>query len=195
MGFGPGGQNLGTVISRPDEIVGRQGGKIFVRAAEQIGMITGFSQDLDQPASMPERIEIGGRFDLHSEFRSKKPFPLQDLTDERFAAGHIAVGLDEPTAQDGPAFFPDEPPDAAEQGRFVLLDPVVKERLVMGEHEIPPGLAESGGRAEGGQGFARPFRPFPEPDRIDMGVANEMDFPAGGDVDRFAGLINGLRNG
>jgi hypothetical protein len=50
----------------------------------------------------------------------------------------------------------------------------------MGENEIRPRFAKFRRGAERGQGLSGPFRPFPEPHRIDMGIADEMDFSGWG---------------
>jgi len=64
---------------------------------------------------------------------------------------------------------------APEEGRLVLFDSFVEDRLVMAEDERRVLLAELGGRAERGEGFSGALLPFPEPDRVEMGVTDEMD--------------------
>ncbi len=42
------------------------------------------------------------------------------------------------------------------------------------EHEFRELVAQAGRGAERGQGFGRPLLPFPQPDRVEVGVADEM---------------------
>jgi len=92
MGFGPGGQDLGPVVADPAEVVPRKHGKTPVRPAEEIGMIAGFGQDLDQSPGMTEGIEIGRRLDVHAEGFPEITFADENLADERFARGMLQSG-------------------------------------------------------------------------------------------------------
>ena len=93
-------------IDVTEQLAGRQSVQVLlllIRPAEEIGMIAGFGQDLDQSPGMTEGIEIGRRLDVHAEGFPEITFADENLADERFARGHVAVGLDEPAAQHGPA--------------------------------------------------------------------------------------------
>jgi hypothetical protein len=175
MGLGPSGQDLGAVIANPDEFIVRQGQKVRVRAAEEVGLIAALGQDLDESSGVSKRVEVGGGLDVDPEFFPEISFSEKDLPDQGLSAGHVAVRLEEPPSQDVPATRLDQPLDPFKEGGLVVLDPLVKEGFVVTEDEILPPLAEIGGRPEGGQGFARAFRPFPKPDGVQMGVADEMD--------------------
>ena len=161
MGFRPRGQDFGAVIARPDESVGGKGGVLGIRAAEQVGRIAAPGQDLDKSAGVAERIQVGGGLDVHAEPVPEIALPEEDLADERFAARHVAVRLEEPAAEDVPLLGLDETPDAVEQLGLVFLDPLVEEGFVVAEDVPVVRFAESGRGPERGQRFARPFRPFP----------------------------------
>jgi hypothetical protein len=128
---------------------------------------------------MAERVEIGARFDVHAEFFPEVSFSAEGLADEGLTAGHVTVRLEEPPAQDVPFFLRDQLLNSFEEGWLVFLDPLIENGFVMAEDEIVVPLAEFRGRPEGGEGFARAFRPFPQPNRIEVGVADQMDLFTG----------------
>jgi hypothetical protein len=75
-----------------------------------------------------------------------------------------------------PFLFSDQFLDALEEGRLVLFYPSVEDGLVMVEDKVIEILAEAGRRAESRERFAGSFFPSPEPDRIKVGVADEVNF-------------------
>jgi hypothetical protein len=175
MRRGPVNQDFGAVVADPDELVAGKGKLPGPRPAAEIGRVPALGRDLDKAPGVAEGIEVDGRPGLDPELLGEIALAEQDLADERLAARHVAVGLDVPAAHDVPFPLPDEPADPAEQGRLVLLDPFVEDGLVVAEDEPGMFLAKFGGLTEGRQGLPRAFLPLPEPDRVEVGVGDEVD--------------------
>src|SRR5512137_1525994 len=172
---GPVGQDLRAVVADPDEFVAGERALAVAGPAAEIGAVAALGQDLDETPRVPEGIEVDGGPRLDAELPGEVAPAEEDLADERFAARHVAVGLDVPAAHDVPLLLADELADPAEERRLVLHDPAVEHGLVVTKDEALARLAELGGLTERGQRFAGAFLPFPEPDRVEMGVRNEVD--------------------
>ena len=121
---------------------------------------------------MSERVEIDGGFRLGAEFFKEIVPAGEDLADKALSADQIAVRLEIPSAHDMPFSLFDKALDAAEQRGVVLLHPFVKQGFVVAEDEAVVFLAEIGGDAEGGKRFRDAFFDFPEPDDVDVRIAD-----------------------
>ncbi len=56
----------------------------------------------------------------------------------------------------------------------MFFHPLVQQGLVVVKDETVKFLAETGSRAEGSNRFRKPFFPFPQPHRVDVGIAYEV---------------------
>ena len=65
--------------------------------------------------------------------------------------------------------------NAGEQLRIVLLDPVIEYGLVVVEDEARMCFAELSSDAEGRNRLREPILPVPQPDRVQMGIADQMN--------------------
>jgi hypothetical protein len=110
---------------------------------------------------MTERIKIDGGRRSNAELIAEVPPAYQSLPHERFAARHVAVGLDKPTAHDMPFPLFHEPLNASEQSRIVFLNPFVQDRLVVVEYEPVIFLAQVCGYPECRHSFSGTLFPFP----------------------------------
>ena len=123
---------------------------------------------------MTERIEVDGGCGFDAELLPEVAPSLGDLADERLAAGHIAVGLDVPTAHDMPLAQPHQFPDLPEQGGIILLNPAVYECFVMAEDVVVKLPAETRRAPEGGDCRGTALLPFPLPDGVKVCIADKM---------------------
>ena len=171
---GQGRRDPRAVEAHPGEGVVRQRAVLTGRAAEDVGVVAALRQDLDQAARVPEGIEVGAGLDVHAELLAEPALAQQDLPDEGLAAGHVAVGLQPPASGDVPAAGPHQLADALEERRLVLLHPAIQDGLVVAEDEAVEALAELRRAAEGGQGLGGPLLPLPQPDGIDVRIAEEV---------------------
>ena len=80
-----------------------------------------------------------------------------------------------PTAHYVPAAPAHQALDASEQGGFIFLDPAVEDGFVMVKNKTGELIAEIGGRAESADGLRRSLLPFPEPDWVEVRVADQMN--------------------
>ncbi len=105
----------------------------------------------------------------------EKASSLLDMPDQGFGPGQVDVRLQVPAAAYGPAAGFDQPLDFLEKPAVVLPDPAIQQGLVMVKDQIVVLLQERYGRTERGQGFGTSLLPPPLPDRIQMGVTDQMD--------------------
>ena len=91
-------------------------------------------------------------------------------------ARKITVRLQVPTAHHMPLTTSHEPPDSFEERRIVLFDPLVELDLIAVEDEALELLAQVAHGAGQCQGLTDPLGPLPEPDRVEMRIANKMYF-------------------
>jgi len=63
----------------------------------------------------------------------------------------------------------------AEKGRVIFLYPAVEKCLIVIEYETVCSVTEISSNAEGGDGLGKALGPFPQPDRINMGIADKVE--------------------
>jgi hypothetical protein len=128
---------------------------------------------------MAEGIEVDRRARFNTEFLEEISLAHQGLADEGFASRQVAVRLYVPAAHDVPPALLHQSLDTAEQGGLVLLHPLVKNRLVVTKDELLELLTEPGGRAEGGERLSQAFLPHPQPDRVEVRIADQEQVASG----------------
>jgi hypothetical protein len=171
----PVGRDRRAVDAAPAVEVGGKREFVGLGPHVDVHLVAGAAQDLGQPAAVAERVEIVGDAGSGAEPLAEIPPPLGDRPDERLGARQVDVGLDEPAARDGPAAGPDVAEDRVEQSRVELFNPLVENGLVVAEDEVPVLVEDVDGVAEGRHRLGRPFFPPPLPDRVQVGVADEVD--------------------
>ncbi len=124
---------------------------------------------------MPEGVEVVGDGRAHTEFLGEVAPPFENHAHERFAAGQVDIGLQVPAPGDVPAAALDVRANALKQHRIVFFHPLVEHTLVVVEHEFGELVQQVGGGGEGRNRFPQPFLPAPQPDRIDMCVAKQVN--------------------
>ena len=65
--------------------------------------------------------------------------------------------------------------EAFEKARVVLLNPLIQNGLIMIENKGVICFAQFRRRSEGGYRFGGAFLPIPQPDRVEVRIANQMD--------------------
>ena len=125
---------------------------------------------------MAKGVEAHGRGVDFPEFFGKIGAAQLHLADQRFPAGHVAIGLQVPSAHDVPLSGLDQGLNAPEQLGLIFLHPAIEQGFIVAEYKIVELLAEIRRRPETGNRGSRALFPLPLPDRVDMGVANQMNF-------------------
>mgnify|MGYP000084736447 CR=1 FL=1 len=133
-----------------------------------------FGENLDQAPGMAKRIDIHCGARLDPEMLAKPRLADQNLADQRFARGQIAVRLQPPATHDMPLAGLDQFANALEQRRLVLLYPPIQHRFIVIEDEAREFVAEIGGATESRQRLGRAFLPFPQPHGIKMRIADQV---------------------
>ena len=123
---------------------------------------------------MPEGVEVHGGPGCDPKLFGKIAPPQQYLAHERLTARHIAIGLEIPAAHNMPFAFFDQLLNPFEQGRFEFLDPLVEDYFVVVKNKTLILLAQFGGYPESRNRFGSAFLPLPKPNRVDMGVTNQV---------------------
>ncbi len=98
----------------------------------------------------------------------------EQLADERFAVGHVEVGLDPHAADDLPAALGDALLDLGVEGWIFVGHPLVVLRGGLGVGVVRILVHQLRGGAEGALDDVDGLRPRPEPRGIDVGVAGEV---------------------
>ena len=146
-----------------------------VRSAYDIPLLPAFTDDLHEPAGMPERVHVERDFGKHAEFFGKIFFPVQDLPNHAFSARHIAIGLQKPPADDFPPALFHAASDFFEKLGRISFHIAVSRHFVVTENIIVR-FKQSEGGSKSRYRRTRTFLPVPLPYRIDMRVTNQMYF-------------------
>jgi hypothetical protein len=168
-------EDLRAIIPNPDKIIRGKAQFIRIRPAEKIRIITGFLQNLHQTSRMPKRVKIDSSLGLLSKLIPEINLASENLANKRFAAGHVAVRLQKPSAHDMPSFFSDQFLDLRKQLWLEAFHPFIEQSFIVVEDKILEFLTKLGGCPEGGKSFGSTLFPFPQPDRVDVGVAEEIE--------------------
>ena len=124
---------------------------------------------------MAEGVDVVADGGDDAEFVLEVALAEEGVADEGLAGGDVAVGLDPPAAGDLPAAFGDAVLDLLEHRGVVLLDPLVDGGGAGGEDELRRLGHPVQGGAEGGLGLLQTLWPLPEPDGIEVGVADHVE--------------------
>ena len=153
---------------------------------EDIAVHAAPAQDLGKHRVVPERIDVVADRRNPAELLEEVALGDQRLADKGFAARDVAIGLDPPAADELPAALGDAFPDLLEHPGIDLLDPFVVRRRVAGEDELRVLVHPVQGGPEGRADLLVALLPLPQPDRIDVRVADQVE-GSGGDRVGFVG--------
>ncbi len=149
-----------AVLGLPVQLAGEE--LVDAATGEDFRQRGGIAKHIRQPAASRTRAELAAE-ELQAH---------ENLADERFAGGHVAVGFDPHAAGSFPAAGLDPLGDFAEQRRVMILRVAVKLSLRAGKVEVRILLHQPASRGEGASGLANRLAQRPEPRHVDMRVAD-----------------------
>ena len=176
----PVGQHPAAVGGLPPERRRLEITLVRPRAQEGVAVHALPAEDLRQHRVVAERVGIHADRGHPGEPRLQIPLAVETLADEALRAGHVAVGFHPPAAHVHPTPFGHPGGDLGEQLGVGLLDPRQQHDLVAGEHEVGILVHPVERRPERGPRFLVALLPRPQPHRIQVSVADEVDRPIGG---------------
>jgi hypothetical protein len=167
-------EDLRPIVPYPDEIIGWECDMLGIRPAEEVRGVTRFFQYLHESPGVTERVKIHGCPGFHTKFFFKVRFTHKNLPDKRFSAGHVAIWLEIPTAQDMPFLLLHQLLDSGKNVWLKHLDPFIQDCFIVVEHEFIEFLTKLSCGPKGRESFAGALFPLPQPDRIEMGITDEI---------------------
>ena len=136
---------------------------------------TRFHEQLRQGPAVAEHIRLPQRHRLLAELRAEEALAIEDLPDQRLAAGDVDVGFDPHRPLHLPPPFGDPLFDALVERGVVLLDPCILLRLAGAENVIGIALQHRQRGREGAAAFADRLADRPKPGEIHMRVPDRPD--------------------
>ena len=133
------------------------------------------AEDLGHGPGMAEKIGLPADDGTAAEAAADEPVGQEKLADERFARGHVLVGLDPHRRRNFPGSSGGMPPDSFEQVGPVFFDGLVDRRLALRKPEVRMGVEKTDHRGGVAQADGPGLVPGPEPVHVEMGMADEMD--------------------
>ena len=169
------GSDPGTVHPFPcvDEV-----GEFFLAGYGPEMDVTLVSRELEklrQVAVVPERVKVARHRGHDSELVREQLPAEEDLARKGLAAREIAVRLQIPAPDDHPTARRDMRFDPCEEFRPVVSHPAIEQGFVVVEDELGILVQKIGRGFEGGKRFCEPLFPIPDPDGVDVGLADQMD--------------------
>ena len=125
---------------------------------------------------MAEGIKIDGRMRLHAKFFQKELSSFCHIADHRFAGGHITVRLNVPASHDMPFSFLYLLLNPFKQIRFVFFYPLIQNRFIMIKSKARKLIGKTFRHPESRQCLRTAFLPSPKPYRVQMGIADQVNF-------------------
>ena len=155
---------------------GVAGELLFVGAGtlHDVVLDSGLAVEVRQRGGVAEAVDVVPDPDLHPELLPEIARPECVVMTEGGGARQIAVGLDVPVADHLPAPGLDVTADPLEERRIERLHDFVEPDFAAGQHQLGVILQQPTGGAGGTQHLVDPLLPVPQPDRIEMGVQNQM---------------------
>ena len=156
----------------------KAGGKlllVLLRAHHHIIFLSVGRHQLGKKGGMAKRIDIVSGLGEQTKPALEIIAPQLHLLVQPLPAGQVAVGLDVPAADDFPAPGFNMFADALEKRGIDFLDLLIHPRFAPGKDDIGVPVEEVAHAFAGVEDFIETRRPRPEPDRINVGVENEMN--------------------
>jgi len=146
------------------------------RAHEDVAVKPGGVEDLRQSGVLPEGVDAVPDADVAPELLPEITLAELGLAEEHFARRDDRVGLLDPAAHQFPAAVIDQRPDFGEQRRIASFDPFVAGARRTAEFEERIFFHDPDHRAAGVQPRRAPLAQPPEPDRVHVGIADDVKF-------------------
>ncbi len=167
-------ENLRPIVPDPDKVISGECDMLRIRPAEEVRCVPRFFQYLYESPGVSERVKVHGRPGFHAKFFLEVRFSHKNLPDKRLAAWHVAIGLEIPAAQDMPFLLLHQLLDPGKKLWLKHLDPFIQDSFIVVEYEFIEFLAELSCGPKSRESFACALFPFPQPDRIEMRITDEI---------------------
>ena len=169
------GEDAAAVGRLPPEDAGRQ--LLFVRAGahKDVGVKAAPAQDLRERAGMAKGVDAVGDGGFDAQVGAHVALAEQHLAHKRLAGGEVHVGLDDHAVDHVPAAGGDRLLDLRKEGGVLRLDPGVDLRLAACEVKVRVFGQPVDGRLAGAERLGAAFGPAPEPDGVEMGLADHVN--------------------
>ena len=164
-----------AAITHPPERWFRQRDDVGLGAVECKKIDAARCEDFWQTRRVTKGIGLPSGGDRLAEARFEIALTVSILAHECLGTGEVGVGLDVCAAHDIPAPGFDHLFDAGKARGVVFLDMLIDRRLAADEGHFGKLVHQVEHGADGGEAFVEAFAPVPEPDRIKVGVADEVD--------------------
>jgi hypothetical protein len=159
----------------PPEGRGAQREVLDGRAREREILHATGGENLGQSGSVAERIRLPAALHLHAEIFTEIAQAYIVVPAEGFAIEEIGVRLDPRAAHGIPAAGADFFENAGERCRVSAADVLVDGGLAADEGEIGVRIHQIQDGAAGRDAFVEALTVVPQPDRIEMGVGDDVD--------------------
>ena len=123
---------------------------------------------------MPKGVHVVADLHIDAEFLLEVTFSVEALAHETFGGGQVAVGLFDPASHNFPAAFRDIVFDALVEAWIGLLHPSVDLRGSTGEAKVRLTIQEIDRGLQGGHRLRAAILPRPEPDGIEVSLADQV---------------------
>ena len=167
---------LSAVKALPHKHIGYLGVFTSTGAHHNICCHTAVFYNLRKHSAVAERIHVVCGFTYPAEFFVVIELRIERLTGKTLCRGHIAVRLNPPAVDGHPASLFDSRSYLREHIGINFLDPLIVRCRRTSEHKIGIFIEPVERAAESLKHFPAPLLPTPEPDRIKVCVAYEMNF-------------------
>jgi len=171
----PVGHHAATAHAFPNKGRGGEVTLRFAGAREDKAAHAGSSEDVRQTAAVAEGIRRPRDARDAAKALLKVMLSAGEVAQKCLGGREVGVGLDVRAADDLPAPGADGALDAAEGDRVVLFDVLIHGGFAADESEVGKFVHEIEHGAAGGDAFVETFAPIPEPDRVEVGVGDEVD--------------------
>ncbi len=158
----------------PLEKCGGQRHLVRHRSHHDVAVVPRGAEESGQRGAVAEAVHVVSGGDLDSQLFPRVADPDLHVLPERRREGQVAVGLEVPAADDRPPAGGDVSADALEEAGVERLDALVEPRVPAGEHDIGFRIEQVAGRPAGRERLADAGRPPPEPDRVEVGIADHV---------------------
>ena len=113
---------------------------------------------------------------LHTEFFQEELSSLCHIADHGFTGWHITVGLKVPASHDMPFSFLYLLLNPFKQIRFVFFYPLIQNRFIMVKDKTRKLIGKTFRHSESRQCLRTALLPSPKPYRVQMGIADQVNF-------------------
>ena len=170
-----GGQQFRAVRGAPAEEFARQ--CFFLRGGAHHAIVDdpGFAGEVRQESAVAEAVHIVAGPDFDAEFFPEIRSAELVVPAVGFRRREIAVGLDVPAADHVETSGGDMAAQPLERGGIVPLDGLIEPRFAPGEVDFRVSVQQVAGGPGGGEGFVDALFQPPEPDRVEMGIEDDVN--------------------